>query len=237
MRPPLYYRMTGYDRLLLPNAHLASLEEGVTGPESWIPRSGHSVGYPAWGLIYYMILCAVAPGRRNDIIETGTNEGSSTIVLAQALADAGVLGAVASVEIDAENHAKAKRNIELAGLGDRVELVLGDSKQQLPAMLEKVDEVAVAFLDGSHMTSDVLAEFEHVYPRLADGALVLFDNTFHIAEQGEDQRVNGALRSILERFGGHVVNFPFCSWYTPGLAVWQRRPLKTMEPFVPLGAS
>lgn len=237
MREPIYHRMTAYDRSLLPNPHLATLEDGVTGPDEWVARSGYSVGYPAWGLIYYMVLCAADPDRRNDIIETGTNEGASTIVLAQALQDAGVEGTVYSVEIDSANHARARENLARAGLSDRVELAHGDSKECLPTMLAGVENIAVAFLDGSHLRDDVLAEFSLVHPQLSNSSLVIFDNTFRIADEGDDGRVNEALHSILDRWGGHLVNFPFCSWYTPGLAVWQRRPLQSMEPEAVRGSS
>lgn len=60
-------------------------------------------------------------------------------------------------------------------------------------------------------------------PRLADDALVVFDNTYRIAEEGEDQRVNGALRTIQTRHGGNLINFEFVSWYTLGLAIWQKQ--------------
>jgi len=59
---------------------------------------------------------------------------------------------------------------------------------------------------------------------LADDALVLFGNTYQIAEDNEDQRVNGALKTILDRHGGNLINLEFISWYTPGLAIWQQVP-------------
>jgi hypothetical protein len=51
-----------------------------------------------------------------------------------------------------------------------------------------------------------------------------------IAEEGEDPRVHGALRTIVAKFGGNLVNLPFCSWYTPGMAAWQRQAFEDMDP-------
>lgn len=237
MRSPIFHRTTDYDRSLLPNRHLATLEEGVSGPEDWVERSGHSVGYPAWGLIYYLTLCAVTYNRRNDIIETGTNQGASTIVLAQALADAGVEGIVSAGRC----HRARSASLATAPWRRRRTSSTRSSRRRLPEVVFGLGVVSridldLAFLDGSHLEDDVLTEFELVYPRLSDTAIVVFDNTLRIAEDDEDGRVNGALRSILDRWGGHLVNLPFCSWYTPGLAVWQRRPLETMEPSARRGA-
>ena len=96
--------------------------------------------------------------------------------------------------------------------------------------MPEIDEIAVAFLDGNHYHDHVVKEFELVVDRMRPDGLVLFDNTSLIAEGNEDPRVHGALRTIVSRWGGNLVNFPFCSWYTPGIAVWQRQPFGDMTP-------
>jgi predicted O-methyltransferase YrrM len=222
LKPPIFYRRFDYDRRLLPNAHLRALEEGVDSLPVAQQRTGATIGYPGWGLIYQMLLNCLGWERPNVVIETGTNWGCSTIVIAQALRDSVAGGCVHSIEIDPECKAKAQRNIEAAGLSDLVTLHLGDSLDVLPKVLAGVAEVRTAFLDGSHLHDQVVAEFELVLTKLAPTGLVLLDNTYHLAEQGEDQRVFGALKTIKERHGGNIVNFEFTSWFTPGLAVWQR---------------
>jgi hypothetical protein len=67
--------------------------------------------------------------------------------------------------------------------------------------------------------------FEIVLPKLADDALVIFDNTYGIADKGEDPRVNGFLRDMPALYGGNLINMEYVSWYTPGLAIWQKRPV------------
>lgn len=142
----------------------------------------------------------------------------------QALADAGCAGRVVSIELDPGYIEKARGNLLFAGLGHRVELLCGDSRQRLTEVAAAHAGIRFALLDASHLYNDVLAEFETLLPALADDAVVAFDNTWRIAEPHEDQRGNGALKTILARHGGNCLNLEFVSWYTPGLALWQRRP-------------
>lgn len=226
MRDPVFHRITDYDRRLLPNRHLAALDDGVTSREEWVKRSGLSIGYPGWGLLYYLTLCRLDPEGDNLVIETGTNVGSSTIILGQAVRDSPGTGVVRTVEIDEETYRKAVGNIEQAGVADLVQTYLGDSLEQLPKMLADGRTAQVAFLDGNHAHDHVVAEFEIVHPHLAAGAIVVMDNTYPIMSPGEDSRVFGGLHTIMARFGGHVVNLPYCSWYTPGIAIWQEEPFE-----------
>mgnify|MGYP000908336895 FL=1 len=94
MKPPIYHRMFGYNLGLLPNLRLAALEDGVTTIEQARQKSGATIGYPGWGLIYHLLLAHLDRKRIEVIIETGTNWGCTTIVLAQALIDAGCQGRV-----------------------------------------------------------------------------------------------------------------------------------------------
>jgi len=229
MKPPVFHRITDYDRARLPNAYLAEMDSGVSSQDEWEAKTGKSIGYPAWALLYYMTLCRVPPTHPSLVIETGTNLGFSSIVLGQAVADAGGGGAVKTVELDSERRLVAKSNIEKAGLSDTVETFCGDALEQLPVMLDDDRPLVVAFLDGNHLYEHVLKEFELVHDRLEEGGVVIFDNTYRIADDNGDPRVNGALRAILDRWGGNVVDFPFCSWYTPGMAVWQKRPYEDMS--------
>ena len=108
--------------------------------------------------------------------------------------------------------------------GDRVELHIGDSRRLIGPALEGVNRLRFVFLDASHLHDDVVAEIELIEPKLAPDALVLFDNSYRIADDHEDPRVNGALWTIQKRYGGNLINLEFVSWFTPGLAIWQRRP-------------
>lgn len=223
MKPPIYHRMFNYSPGLLPNPQLAVLEHGVSSIEQARLKSGATIGYPGWGLIYHLLLSHLDRSREEIIIETGTNWGCTTIVLAQALIDAGCKGRIFTFELEPDNAARADANLHAADVADRVELHLGDSRQTLPKALEGISGIRVAFLDASHLYNDVKQEFEIVLPKLADDALVIFDNTYRIADKGEDQRVNGFLRDMPSLYGGNLINMEFVSWYTPGMAIWQRK--------------
>ena len=82
------------------------------------------------------------------------------------------------------------------------------------------------FLDGCHEEEHAYQEFSLIHPRLDHKSIVFMDNTYRIAEEGEDQRVNGALRRIMKDYGGNLVNFANTSWITPGQAIWQMDPFK-----------
>lgn len=224
MKDPIYHRIFDYDRNLLPNKVLRELESDVTNIDQAMEKSGLTIGYPGWGLIYYLVMTAIPRDREVVIIETGSNYGCSTIVLAQALKDAGANGRVYSIELDEDNHRRATGNVARAELDDIVTLVQGDSLTRLPEVLRTAGQVDVAFLDGSHLHQHVVQEFKLVQEHLTDRGLVLFDNTYPIAEPDEDQRVYGALKDIQQSAGGNLVYLDFVSWYTPGLAMWQQTP-------------
>jgi predicted O-methyltransferase YrrM len=227
MREPKFYRRFDYPKTLLPNAYLASLEEGVTTIDEARARTGATIGYPGWLVIYSLLLSSLKPGQHHVLVETGTNVGASTIMLAQALTDAGVDGVIHTFEIDDETQRIAKANIEAAGHAERVNFHLGDTRRVFGRTLTSLNtSISGAFLDGGHEETVLLNEFEVVRPYLGRGALVFIDNTYPIAEveKGEDRRVNEALRSILASYGGSLINLPFVSWFTPGLAIWQADP-------------
>jgi predicted O-methyltransferase YrrM len=223
MKPPKFHRMFNYNLRLLPNTHLATLEAGVENIEQAREKTGATIGYPGWGLIYHLLLSHLDRSREEVIIETGTNWGCTTIILAQALIDSGCEGQVISFELDPINVLRAQNNLIAANVNHRVTIESGDSRNTLPRALENIKDIRFAFLDASHLYKDVKQEFETVLPKLTDDALVIFDNTYCIADPGEDQRVNGFLRDMPSKYGGNLINMEFVSWYTPGLAIWQKR--------------
>ncbi|MDH5719779.1 MAG: class I SAM-dependent methyltransferase [Spirochaetia bacterium] len=224
MKKPIYHRIFGYNTNLLPNSHLATLESGVKTIDEARKRTGATIGYPGWTLIYNLLLSHLDREREEVIIETGTNMGCTTIVLAQALIDAGCKGKVITVELDTQNIEIAKKNCKKAGVSSFVDFRFGNTTKIMPDIANEINFTRFAFLDASHLYSDVMFEFETIYPCLTDDALVLFDNTYPLAETGEDKRVNGALKAIKKKYGGNLINLEYVSWFTPGLAIWQKQP-------------
>lgn len=216
-------RTFDYDRRLLPHELLAEREAGVTALEDAIPKTGLTVGYPAWNLLYYSLRCAVtrpAP----VVVETGTNQGYSTIVLAQALEELGATSKVVTCDVDPEMTELARANVEAAGLAHRVDFRVGDSLEILAEVVSSVDRVDFAFLDGDHSAEHVFREFQALYPKVRPpGSTVYFDNT-------TSGGVAEALDRILDRFGGNLVHFSNCSWSPPGNAIWQPRARRDPPP-------
>jgi predicted O-methyltransferase YrrM len=103
LKEPKFYRIFDYNKKLLPNKHLALLEDGVKTIDQARKISGASVGYPGWNLIYYLLLSHLDKNRDEVLIETGSNFGCTTIIMAQALVDAKCKGKVISIEIDKNN--------------------------------------------------------------------------------------------------------------------------------------
>ena len=224
MKPPKFFRRFDYKRTLLPNSYIAELEKGVKTTEQATEKTGYTIGYPGWNLIYYILLSHLKPDQKNIVVETGSNIGCTTVILAQAIKDSLGDGRLYSVELEADNYEKAKHNLLQAGVAEFVDIRLGDSKAVLTQLTRELPGIRTAFLDASHLLDDVFTEFEIIYPLLEEDSIVIFDNTYQIADPGEDQRVFGALKQIQDKYGGNLINLEFVSWYTPGLALWQREP-------------
>ncbi len=213
-------RMFRYDRSLLPNRFLALLEQDVHTLEQAFVASGLSIGYPGWNLLYYSCLCSLRPECGNLVVETGTNAGCSTIVLAQALRDSGYAGRVLTVDLDPAVLETARRNLALARVDAGVALHRGDSVAFLATLGEHLrpgEAVSFAFLDGCHEAAHVENEFAALHPFLDRRSCVFFDNV------AEEDGVALALARIQKRFGGNVVHFENCSWHPSGQAVWQNQ--------------
>jgi hypothetical protein len=107
----------------------------------------------------------------SHVVETGTDKGLGTCVLAAALlrnASEGNPGRVTTMDINSE------AGYLIAGAYKSVvDLVVGDSAQALGSLEVPVD----LFLhDSDHSVGHERAEFQAVEPRLAPGALLLTDN-------------------------------------------------------------
>jgi predicted O-methyltransferase YrrM len=234
MRPPIYdYRITNYNSNLVPNRLVAELDAGAITDQEWVATTGFSIGHPGWGLVYHLMLALLDPARDSFVVETGTNLGTTSLIIAQAIADSGRQCEFHTIEIDPDFHAAAVARFAQSGMDERIVAHCGNSLEVLPRVVESSDRIDVAFLDGNHLHDHVVAEFATVEPKLRTDGAVILDNTILIAEGAEDPRVNGALRTILDRYGGHIVNLPFCSWWTTGMAIWQRQAFTDMTPPAP----
>ena len=116
------------------------------------------------------LLARIAGARR--ILEVGTLGGYSTIHLARALPEEGVL---ISLELN-EAHAEAAReNITQAGLGERVEVWVGDARLLLAEMVEEgTGPFDLTFIDADKEGYPEYLEWSLRLSR--PGSLILADN-------------------------------------------------------------
>jgi caffeoyl-CoA O-methyltransferase len=106
-----------------------------------------------------------------NALEIGTFTGYSAICIARGLPDGGRL---TCLEIDPDFAATAQRNLDAAGLSDRVTIVLGPAEDTLAGMAE-TPAYDFVFLDADKQA--YADYYELVLPRTKPGGLILIDNT------------------------------------------------------------
>ena len=108
--------------------------------------------------------------RAKDALEVGTFTGYSAICIARGLAEGGRL---TCLELDEERAAIAQRNLEAAGVADRVEILIGPAGESLEAMAAAT-AFDFAFIDADK--TGYPEYYELVLPRMRPGGLILLDN-------------------------------------------------------------
>ncbi len=103
-----------------------------------------------------------------NVLEIGTFTGYSTLCIADAI---GRGSKVTSIDINPETSAAASHFINLAGLQDRVRLIVGPALEIVPTIPEEFDLV---FIDADKVNYDNY--YEMVLPKVRYGGLILFDN-------------------------------------------------------------
>jgi predicted O-methyltransferase YrrM len=129
--------------------------------------------------------------RPTRAIEIGSLLGYSAIVIAAALPPRGRL---TCVEVNPYLARFVKGNVEEAGLGGRVKVVVGDALRAIPFLPGRFDFV---FIDAAKQ--DYLDYLRQLEPKLAPGAIVVADNTGiyrrEVAPYLEYVRTDGRYRS------------------------------------------
>jgi predicted O-methyltransferase YrrM len=141
-----------------PDPVLAEMEE--RGRRERIP-----IVVPETGQLLHLL--ARARGARR-VVEVGTAIGVSTLYLARALPEDGI---VVSFEIDGDRHNAASRYLERAGVLDRADLRLQDAREGLASLNGPFD---MAFIDGVKVQYGDY--FDALLPLLGPGAVLVVDN-------------------------------------------------------------
>jgi len=150
-------------------ANLASQDEVLARVEretSEMPRSMMQVS-PDQGALMQVLVAAL--GAKNAL-EVGTFTGYSAICIARGLGDGGKL---TCLELENEYADIAQRNLEAAGVQDRVTIVRGPAGESLGSMPEEATFDFV-FLDADK--TGYPDYYEQILPRMKPNALLLIDN-------------------------------------------------------------
>jgi predicted O-methyltransferase YrrM len=146
---------------------------------------------PAQGKLLYLLAKSCAATR---ILEVGTLGGYSTIWLARALPAGGRL---VTLEIDPHHAEVARRNLEEAGVADRVEVRVGPALDSLAALAkERSGAFDLVFIDADkeHNADYVDAAIDLARP----GALIVVDNVVRnggvIDSRSTDSKILGTRR-------------------------------------------
>jgi caffeoyl-CoA O-methyltransferase len=140
------------------------------------------------------LLAKVQGARR--ILEIGTLAGYSTIWLARALPEDGTL---VSLEIDPKHAQVARRNVERAGFGDRVEICVGRAVDTLKTMIEAGEApFDFIFIDADKPSNPAYLDAAVKLSR--PGTLIFVDNVVRnggVADpQSNDPNVTGVREMV-----------------------------------------
>jgi caffeoyl-CoA O-methyltransferase len=128
-----------------------------------------------------------------DALEVGTFTGYSAICIARGLAEGGRL---TCLELDEERAVIARKNLEAAGVGARVDILVGPAGESLEAMAA-APAFDFAFIDADK--SGYPDYYELVLARMRRGGLVLLDNMLQRGEVVRPESENAQIIDGLNR--------------------------------------
>jgi len=133
-----------------------------------------------WSLLLYRLVRHYKP---QTIIELGTSLGISTAYLAAANPAATIV----TIEGSAEIHKQAVQNFAALNMGF-IKSLHGSFDAVLPQVLDSVDTVDLAYVDGNHRLKPTLQYFEQLLPKKKAHSIFIFDDIHWSAEMEEAWR-------------------------------------------------
>jgi predicted O-methyltransferase YrrM len=123
------------------------------------------------------------------VIETGVYRGISSSFILQALEDNGS-GILYSIDLPMAKYVDERGNLDYSPLSQgeitgfcvpdklkkRWSLILGDSKTELPILLENVKSVDMFYHDSEHTYNSMMREYETVFPYLNKNSILSSDD-------------------------------------------------------------
>lgn len=139
------------------------------------------------GRVLSMLSQMIQPKR---ILELGTFTGYSALCLAEGLTEDGKL---ITIEHNDEMEDAIRRNLSLSPLGEKIELVIGDAKEELKRLGERREAKGTGLFDLVFIDADKKEYCDYldlVLPLMRDGGWILADNTLwdgHIIDPAYDK--------------------------------------------------
>ena len=139
------------------------------------------------GRVLSMLSQMIQPKR---ILELGTFTGYSALCLAEGLTEDGKL---ITIEHNDEMEDAIRRNLSLSPLGEKIELVIGDAKEELRRLGERREAKGTGLFDLVFIDADKKEYCDYldlVLPLMRDGGWILADNTLwdgHIIDPAYDK--------------------------------------------------
>ena len=139
--------------------------------------------------------------RAERVLEIGTLGGYSTIALARGV---GPGGRVVTLEYDQTHADVARRNLDRADVGERVEIVVGAALDTLPRLVTRGDRFD--FFVRAADTENNSAYVEYAVTLADPGAVVVVDNIARmgrVLDPAPDDRQARAVRDMFAMMGEH----------------------------------
>lgn len=152
------------------------------------------------GRVLSMISQMIQP---KQILELGTFTGYSALCLAEGLTADGIL---VTIEHNDEMEDAIRRNMALSPLGEKVHLVIGDAKEELRRLSERLEAKDEELFDLAFIDADKKEYCDYldlVLPLMRKGGWILADNTLwdgHIIDPAYDKdKQTVALRAFNDK--------------------------------------
>src|ERR1041385_2482972 len=148
---------------------------------------------PADGKLLHLMAKMIGARR---ILEIGTLGGYSAIWMARALPSGGQL---ISLELNPEYAALARKNIDRAGVGNRVEIMVGPARTTLEMeLMGKVDPFDLVFIDADKANNDVY--FRAALSLTQRRSVIVVDNVVRkgevVNDTSTDENILGIRRMV-----------------------------------------
>jgi caffeoyl-CoA O-methyltransferase len=161
-----------------------------------VEREARDNHVPMIGPLVGQALSVIARiARVHDVLEVGTATGYSAIWLARVARERG--GSFVGVELDAQRHAEAVRNLARAGLADTARVIQGDALEVLPRLTDRYDLVFLDLVRAAGDDAMLRRLYDLCVDRLKVGGVLAVDNVLHggdvVAPRSASARAAAAL--------------------------------------------